>query len=314
MKSFVLFNNKAGVGKTTITFNLAHSLARSGREVLLIDCDPQCGLSSLALSEADLDEAFAAEPERGRTIAACLEPVRGGRAEVNQPELVELDERLALLPGDLLLGRFEAMMAGDVESTRSVTATLERFAVQVGRDHGADVVIFDVGSNLGALNRAVLLACDAVVVPLVPDTFGLRGLVSVGEAVTRWRDERDRDPQLAAGGHAMRPLGYLIQRNFARDGLTVHAHVRWSKAIRQQYRQSVLGVEASLSEPEADLGCLGYLRNFGSLAPLAQAAHKPVFDLKHADGVLGAQFQLVERARAEFKELAETIVTRLMAD
>jgi cellulose biosynthesis protein BcsQ len=66
MKSLTLFNNKGGVGKTTMTFNLAHMFARLGRTVAIIDCDPQCNLSALALSDDDLEESFEARPAEGR--------------------------------------------------------------------------------------------------------------------------------------------------------------------------------------------------------------------------------------------------------
>jgi len=52
MKKIALFNHKGGVGKTTLTVNIAAALAESGRRVLLIDTDPQCNLTSFYLEEA----------------------------------------------------------------------------------------------------------------------------------------------------------------------------------------------------------------------------------------------------------------------
>src|SRR5690606_14480641 len=49
MKSIVLFNNKGGVGKTTLTFNIAHMMAREGWRVAVLDYDPQCNLSAIFL-------------------------------------------------------------------------------------------------------------------------------------------------------------------------------------------------------------------------------------------------------------------------
>lgn len=50
-KIISVFNNKGGVGKTTICWNLADALGRQGKKVLLIDFDPQCNLSIAVLGE-----------------------------------------------------------------------------------------------------------------------------------------------------------------------------------------------------------------------------------------------------------------------
>jgi cellulose biosynthesis protein BcsQ len=49
MKKIALFNHKGGVGKTTLTVNIAAALADRDRTVLIIDSDPQCNLSSFYL-------------------------------------------------------------------------------------------------------------------------------------------------------------------------------------------------------------------------------------------------------------------------
>jgi cellulose biosynthesis protein BcsQ len=50
-KLISVFNNKGGVGKSTICWNLADALGRRGKKVLLIDFDPQCNLSIAVLGE-----------------------------------------------------------------------------------------------------------------------------------------------------------------------------------------------------------------------------------------------------------------------
>jgi len=339
VKSLALFNNKGGVGKTTMTFNLAHMLARQGLEVLLIDCDPQCNLSALALDEDDLEEVFTGDPSEGRTVAACVERVRIGNGELYKPSLLELTERLSILPGDLTLSRFEGKLAKawpeifstDAESAVFVTTAIERLAEETALEYGVDIVLFDVGPSLGALNRAVLLACDAVLIPLAPDLFSLRGLENVGEAMRDWQNDwaqaririqqgqqrssgRRRDGRSAPREHAMRPLGYVLQQHLAREEVPLKAYARWAEQIPGYYRRFVLGQEVEFkSIGSVDPYCLGHLRHFASLVPLAQAARKPIFDLKHADGVLGTQFQLVERARSEFEALALKVLQRLDA-
>jgi cellulose biosynthesis protein BcsQ len=59
MKTIALFNHKGGVGKTTLTVNVADALVDLGLKVLLIDADPQCNLTSFYLEESQLDTLLA---------------------------------------------------------------------------------------------------------------------------------------------------------------------------------------------------------------------------------------------------------------
>lgn len=324
MKTLTFFNSKGGVGKTTLAFNLAHMIARLGRVVVLVDCDPQCNLSTLALPGSEFGDAVFGSAAEGRTIAACIEPIwrEHGVRHPNEATLLELDERLSILPGDLRLGRFEdelieawaELLASGKPEAVWAAAAIERLAAQIGARHGVDVVIFDVGSSLGALNRSVLLACDAVVIPLAPEALSLQGLVNVGEALPRWRRACQRIPGLALNVHGMRPIGYVVQHYFPRGDGAIHEHaVDWPSRIQREYRQFVVDHGESGADVNDELNRLITLRQFSSLVPLARAAHKPVFDLKHADGLHGSQLQIVERARSEIEVLARKVLQRLDA-
>ena len=70
-----------------------------------------------------------------------------------------------------------------------VMSAFWRIGQKAGEQHGADVVLVDLGPNLGAINRAALIASDFVVIPLGPDLFSLQGLQNLGPALRRWRDE-----------------------------------------------------------------------------------------------------------------------------
>lgn len=57
-QKIALFNHKGGVSKTTTTFNLGWMLASKGKRVILVDTDPQCNLTGMALGEETEDLAF----------------------------------------------------------------------------------------------------------------------------------------------------------------------------------------------------------------------------------------------------------------
>lgn len=338
VRTLALFNNKGGVGKTTLTFNLAHMFARQGRRVAVIDYDPQCNLTALALSEDDLEACWDTSTP-GSTVASCIELVRLGRGDLQEPQLIEIADGLHLLPGDLNLSRFEdklarewpQILAQDAEQALHVTTALDRLAMRVAEVAGAELVLFDVGPSLGALNRAAMLAADAVVVPVAPDLFSLRGLQNVGAALADWREEwstarikilqrahrhRSATPQPYLPEHSVRPLGYIVQQHVVHSDRPVKAYQRWMREIPIRFARDVLMEDVEDLIPvdvHEDPRCLGLLRHFASLVPLAQEARKPLFDLKHADGILGSQFQTVASAYKAFAALATAVGTRLDA-
>src|ERR1700676_852543 len=92
-KRLVLFNHKGGVGKTTLTVNLAHALVDAGKRVLLVDTDPQCSLSSFFLEEQFLDRMLdESETDNGNTLWSALRPVAEGTGAAAPIEPVKIRE------------------------------------------------------------------------------------------------------------------------------------------------------------------------------------------------------------------------------
>lgn len=185
----------------------------------------------------------------------------------------------------------------------------------------ADVLLLDVGPSLGALNRAALLACDNVVLPLAPDLFSLQGLKNVGPTLHEWRrdwsvvrrDHLDGRAQARLPAHDFRPMGYIVQQHMARADRPVAGYERWFKQIPAVFHGEVLGEAAppAALQVDTDGACIARLKHFASLVPLAQLARKPMFDLKRADGIGGGQIQAVANCRSEFEVLARALAKRL---
>lgn len=343
MKSLVLFNNKGGVGTTTLTFNLAHLMARRGLRVVVLDYDPQCTISAIFLSEERLAELWSSGAA-GVTVVDCLEPVRRGKGDVVAPHLLpvavrsadelepprlqELDDGLWLLPGHLRLSRFEQPLAeewGKVSSVSNeraldVTLALTHLAHLAGESVGADVIFLDVGPTLGALNRAALLACDAVALPVAPDLFSLQGLRNVGPTLHDWRQDwramldamqrRGQAPLVAT--HDFQPIGYIVQQHLARSDRPVKAYGDWVQLVPDEYHRHVLGEAAGfVGDPETDPARIFLFRHYSTLVPLAMQARKPMFDLKHADGINGSLYKAVASCRKDMNALVTELARRL---
>jgi len=103
-----LYNHKGGVGKTTLTVNIAAALARAGKRVLLVDADPQCNLTSY-LVDADVvdDWLDKSDSETGNTIWSAIKPVVEATGTVLEISPVQRLKRVHLLPGDIRLSDFE---------------------------------------------------------------------------------------------------------------------------------------------------------------------------------------------------------------
>jgi chromosome partitioning protein len=111
---------------------------------------------------------------------------------------------------------------------------------------GASLALVDVGPNLGAINRAVLIAAQHVVIPLAPDLHSLQGLRNVGPTLRTWRqewnDRRGRNPlpDLSLPPGTMEPAGYVVMQHAVRLDRPVKAYDRWMSRIPSVYRESVL--------------------------------------------------------------------------
>jgi len=193
MKTIGFFNNKGGVGKTTLVYHIAWMFSELGIPVLAVDLDPQGNLSSMFLDDEILETLWPADGHR-KSIFACITPILEGVGDIQEPHIEKINENLHLVVGDLGLSLFEDKLSenwpkcldGDKAAFRAITA-FYRIMQIAAEKIGANIVLIDIGPNLGAINRAALIATDHVVIPLSPGLFSLIGLKDLGPAIGNWR-------------------------------------------------------------------------------------------------------------------------------
>lgn len=319
------FNNKGGVGKTSLVYHLAWMYADLGLSVVAADLDPQANLTSMFLDEDRL-EALWLNDGHESTVYGAFQPLLEGTGDVREPHAEEVSPGLALLVGDLALSAAEDELSsqwpdGLDRKPRAfhVLSGLWRILRLAARATEADMVLIDVGPNLGALNRAVLVAAETVVIPLAPDLYSLQGLRNLGPTLRRWREEwaerLDRAPDslrdLPLPPASMHPAGYIVLQHAVRLDRPVKAYGRWMERIPQEYRRSVLDEPGPQDLPlDRDPHCLATLKPYRSLMPLAQEARKPMFFLKPADGAIGGHAAAVEDCYRDFNLLARRVAER----
>jgi cellulose biosynthesis protein BcsQ len=320
MKTIAFFNNKGGVGKTSLVYHLAWMFADQGVPVLAADLDPQANLTAMFLNEERLEEIWPEDQEHTATIFGAVRPILRGIGDIAVPPREQIVPNLGLLPGDLGLSGFEDKLSdawprchnSDEAAFRIMTA-FHRLVNEMA-DGWAELVLIDVGPNLGAINRSALIASDHVCVPLAPDLYSLQGLRNLGPALIGWRStwadlktKAPKDLSLPAG--SMCPAGYVVMQHGMRDSRPVKAYQRWMDRIPPVYRTAVLGkpIAGEVPKVENDPNCLAQLKHYRSLMPLAMEAHKPMFHLKPADGAIGAHGEAVKDCRNDFLRLAKKI-------
>lgn len=154
-KVFVLANQKGGVGKTTSTYNLGVALADIGQKVLLLDLDPQGGLTYYSGFEPE---------DLEKTIYHCL--VR------NMPPketLVSNDFGVDLLPANIDLALAEFQLVNAPARERRITRIINEL-----RD-SYDFVLIDSQPSLGLLTINALAAADEVIIPVSCEFLSVRG-------------------------------------------------------------------------------------------------------------------------------------------
>lgn len=317
------FNNKGGVGKTSLVYHLSWMYSEMGLTVLAADLDPQANLTAAFLDEDRLEELWP-DDTHPKTVYGCIEPLLRGVGDISEkPHVEPINDYLSLLVGDIALAQLEDELSaqwpfcqdGKERAFRVISAfwrTLQRGAGAVQ----ADVILMDLGPNLGAINRAALVAADFLVVPLAPDLFSLQGLKNLGPSVRTWRKEwADRRKRCTAKDLILpegkiEPIGYVVMQHAVRLDRPAKAYGRWAERIPSVYSTEVVAQEVFLEQRERDMHCIGLVKHYRSLMSMAQEAHKPMFHLTPADGAIGAHIKAVMDAQKNFKELALEIAGR----
>ena len=194
MKVIAMFNNKGGVGKTTLVCNLAAYFAlKLNKKVLIIDADPQCNSSTYLLNNDDFCDAY--YENKAFTIYDAFLPTSRGDGFLDKYSVNNNSEfGVDVLIGSPKLAKMEDLLASDwvdVEAgrTRGTRTTLifSNIVSQISKETNYDYVFFDMGPSLGAINRAILLACDYFITPMSPDIFSILALENIGVSVNKWR-------------------------------------------------------------------------------------------------------------------------------
>lgn len=324
MRTITFFNNKGGVGKTTTVYHVAWMLSEMGVKTIAIDLDPQSNLTSMFLDNDRLEEVY--EQDLGVTILDAITPIVNGDPAV-PVHLERISDDLSLIMGNLSLSTFEDTLSdawlkclnSEIYSFR-ITSIFKTIIEEAANRFNAEVILIDVGPNLGAINRAVAISSDYIIMPVASDLFSLQGVKNLGTTLTLWKKQWDQRKDLKPDHLTVRipenkalPAGYIVMQYSAKESRPVKSYLKWANRIPNVFNEFVLGnVNDKQPNVELDTNCIALLKHFRSLAPMSMEAHKPIFLLKPADGAIGAHVYAVQKSYDEFKELTNKILKKCL--
>lgn len=290
-RRLVFFNHKGGVGKTTLTAQVAFAAAELGKVVLAVDADPQCNLTQYLLNEKTVDDLLdRSDGAKGATVWSCIRDVLHGKTDTPRqvaPRTTAV-RNLYLLPGDIQLAVYEyaqyeywhSIIAHRVGGSAGFTA-LARAVDRTAAHLGADLVLYDIGPNIGYLNRSILLDCDGFVTPVLPDVFSRIALKTLGRTVQGWIQDWKTsglllDPKYGVLDGDPRYLGYTLGK-FSTPGQPARSH--GAASIQTAVQKYVTKLLAPAGRKSISSYLLASVPDYGADMNNAISRHVPLWDV-----------------------------------
>ena len=318
-----IYNHKGGVGKTTLSVNIAAALARKGKKVLLVDTDPQCNLTAYFFPDEFVNDLLDHSGQKdGRTIWTAIKTIVDGTGDIHVVKPYDsVVDNVAVLAGDIRLSEFEQALAdawtdcfkrrlGGFRSATAVSRLISKLIVR----YDFDFVIYDTGPNIGPLNRVILLDCDSFIIPVACDLFSVRALATLGQTLKSWIQDWKTISSLAPDETYLLPgmpvfLGYIPQRFKVYGQAMAKSPSYYLRKLQRHLFDDVInvlhGVDPKLAPSNVSEAKLGQVKEFGTLVQAAQLEGVPLSQ------VTGGAVSSKAEALDAFSELADSIIEKV---
>lgn len=319
MKIISLFNNKGGVGKSTLGYHLGFALSELGKKTLMIDLDPQCNLTICGIETEylhsiweeedpfidDFEKAFRENQtilENPRSIHFLLKPTEDGLSDFDiLPPTVKLNNNLDLIPGRLSIHKYENKLAerwngayqGDNLSIRTITKIRELCNLYTAKNN-YDFIIIDTSPSLGILNKTIISTVDGFFIPAQPDMFSLYGIRNIGNSLDLWKrefdtvynlissDKRSKFPQ-----NFVQFLGFTIYKatkyaggNNEYDLAQAHySYVKKIPRIIEEYIKEPNRIHLNNTQLNTPIGGSSVIHSHNTFTSVAQSLNCPIWEV-----------------------------------
>jgi cellulose biosynthesis protein BcsQ len=343
VQKIALFNHKGGVSKTTTTFNLGWMLASKGKRVILVDTDPQCDLTGMALGEeTEDDEARIQEiyntPSNIKTgLAPAFESQPRAIQAVNCLPIKGRDN-LFLLPGHVGFAEYEVTLgiaqelSGSIQALKNLPGSINDLFEKTAAKFDADYMLIDMSPSLSSINQNLLMISDFFLVPTAANFFSVMALDSLAKVLPKWHAWAKSASSLRVLKEASYPfpdvdlrfLGTIVQDYRAIQGKETAAFQTWIAKIENTVTNQLIptlakndmmlpnhmyreqGISANLS--------LAKISNFSSLMELSQQHRTPVYELTPQQlGQSGAVLENNQKKQKEFRSTFSDLADKIIA-
>lgn len=323
-KKLVFFNNKWWVGKTTIAFNMAVKFAQQWYKTVLVDLDPQCNLSRLALWESFAENLFTSHS----SIADVLKWIIEWWWDVDTTiRFQPIQNNLMILPGSLNLWLYEDLLSGAFSEAGSWqplwyfnTSAIDRFLNKKWLDEDIDLYVIDASPSLWLLNRAILLWSDYFITPLMPDAFSLQWIQNLWTTLEKRKRSWKISAQVLAKENEI-PNNRVLSGEWLFIWYIINSYNQYSNKPIKSHTDRMNRIPEEIKMYLSEKHCKNWLveksrknslvdvKDFWQLPTDAQNASKAIFDL-----IPWQDFQTVpwtldnlELSKKQFQELFENM-------
>ncbi|MCG2809025.1 MAG: AAA family ATPase [Candidatus Portnoybacteria bacterium] len=327
-KKLVFANNKGGVGKTTLAFNCAMSFARQGYKTVLVDLDPQCNLSRLAMGDNQYEKTLFSSVEKD--IYDVLKGIVEGGLDIDLSvpfiPVPNSNGNLSLMKGSVNLSLYENLLVtayGQAAAGQQLgyfqTSAIDRFLREKGLNDEIDIFVIDTSPSLSLLNQIIFLGSDYFVVPMMPDAFSVQGIENLGSIFEKWKQNWKITGKALSGNTESKFvlsgdgvfIGYIVNSYNVYGKQPIKDHRRWIEEIPKK-------VKDYLSEKHGRNGLvemswknsLAEIQDYGRIPAKCQELGVAIFDLdpKCIEEIHQGTKENIEKSKQEFSELSEKIL------
>ncbi|MFM7406841.1 MAG: ParA family protein [Cuspidothrix sp.] len=341
VQKIALFNHKGGVSKTTTTFNLGWMLASKGKRVILVDTDPQCNLTGMALKEETEDDEARIETiyNTHSNIKTGLSPAFESQPKaIEAVDCIEIEENLFLLPGHVGFAEYEVILgiaqeiSGSIHTLKNLPGAISDLLEKTAKKFNADYILIDMSPSLGSINQNLLMTSDFFLVPTTADFLSVMAIDSLSRILPKWcawTRMASANPILKEATYPfpefrLKFLGTIVQNYRIMNGKETKAFQTWIEKVENTVTNKLKPIleKNNLLLPnqvytEQGINCsftITKIPSSNSLIALSQKHATPVYALTPEQlNQQGIVAEINKKQQEEFKTIFSDLADKIIA-